>query len=313
MAANYAPDWIELGSVNGKLYGLFFKAANKSTVWYNVKAFKDAGVDAAEDLAEVPRAARTLRASGIAGLLDRRRGRLDAHRPVREHLPPDGGGGEVRPADGPQDQVDGSVREDGAEDMAGVFGDTRNIAGGTSGALQTDFPTSVNNVLSTSPKARDGHRGRLRSGRRHRHGAEADDGLQRVRLPVDRRLEPATSSAAATSSSCSRTTRPRGAGRSTSRRRGAATIWAKRGGYTSPNKNVQPSAYARRAEPRRRRSRSPWRRSPGSTCPTCSRLRSAARPGRASGRSSRTSSRTRRTSTASRPLSRRRRRRRTGG
>ncbi len=33
------------------------------------------------------------------------------------------------------------------------MGDTGNIAGGTSGALQTDFPTSVANVFSKSPKA----------------------------------------------------------------------------------------------------------------------------------------------------------------
>jgi alpha-glucoside transport system substrate-binding protein len=37
--------------------------------------------------------------------------------------------------------------------MAEVIGDSANIAGGTSGALQTDFPTSVPNVFSTSPKA----------------------------------------------------------------------------------------------------------------------------------------------------------------
>ena len=37
--------------------------------------------------------------------------------------------------------------------MAQVLGDTSNIVGGTSGALQTDFPTSVNNVFQTPPKA----------------------------------------------------------------------------------------------------------------------------------------------------------------
>jgi alpha-glucoside transport system substrate-binding protein len=34
-----------------------------------------------------------------------------------------------------------------------VIGDSGNIAGGTSGALQTDFPTSVSNVFSAKPKA----------------------------------------------------------------------------------------------------------------------------------------------------------------
>src|SRR4051812_10563805 len=44
ISANYAPVWKTLGTVNGKLYGLFFKGANKSTVWYNVPVFKNAGV-----------------------------------------------------------------------------------------------------------------------------------------------------------------------------------------------------------------------------------------------------------------------------
>jgi len=34
-----------------------------------------------------------------------------------------------------------------------VIGDTGNIYGGTAGAIQTDFPTSVNNVFQTPPKA----------------------------------------------------------------------------------------------------------------------------------------------------------------
>ncbi len=44
VGANYAPVWRELGSVDGTLYGVWFKAANKSTVWYRTKAFFDAGV-----------------------------------------------------------------------------------------------------------------------------------------------------------------------------------------------------------------------------------------------------------------------------
>src|SRR3954452_14657907 len=40
VAKNYSKDWIRFGTVNGKLYGVFFKGANKSTVWYNVHSFK---------------------------------------------------------------------------------------------------------------------------------------------------------------------------------------------------------------------------------------------------------------------------------
>jgi alpha-glucoside transport system substrate-binding protein len=37
--------------------------------------------------------------------------------------------------------------------MAAVIGTSSNLAGGTSGAVQTDFPTSVNNVFQNPPKA----------------------------------------------------------------------------------------------------------------------------------------------------------------
>ncbi len=33
---NYAEGWLTAGSVDGELYGVFFKGVNKSTVWYNV-------------------------------------------------------------------------------------------------------------------------------------------------------------------------------------------------------------------------------------------------------------------------------------
>ena len=35
----YSEAWIDLGSVDGRLFALFFKASNKSTVWYNPKQF----------------------------------------------------------------------------------------------------------------------------------------------------------------------------------------------------------------------------------------------------------------------------------
>src|SRR6266404_6872815 len=46
ISANFAPAWQQLGSVNGKQYALVFKASNKSLLWYNVPAFKAAGVAA---------------------------------------------------------------------------------------------------------------------------------------------------------------------------------------------------------------------------------------------------------------------------
>lgn len=40
---NYGDSWIDLGSADGELYGVWFKAANKSTVWYNSDIYDDAG------------------------------------------------------------------------------------------------------------------------------------------------------------------------------------------------------------------------------------------------------------------------------
>src|SRR5215212_11345404 len=64
VAKNYAADWVKLGTVNGKLYGVFFKGANKSTVWYNVHSFKNAGLKPPKSWTALLKGAKTLRASG---------------------------------------------------------------------------------------------------------------------------------------------------------------------------------------------------------------------------------------------------------
>ena len=35
----------DAGQVDGKQYAVMFKGANKSTIWYNVADFKEAGVE----------------------------------------------------------------------------------------------------------------------------------------------------------------------------------------------------------------------------------------------------------------------------
>jgi ABC-type glycerol-3-phosphate transport system substrate-binding protein len=44
VAADYTPAWRQLGSVGGILYGVWFKAANKSLIWYNEGVFERAGM-----------------------------------------------------------------------------------------------------------------------------------------------------------------------------------------------------------------------------------------------------------------------------
>lgn len=152
VARNYTGSWLTLGTVKGKLYGLFFKGANKSTVWYSTSAFKQAGIKAPATWPQLLTAANTLRASGtpafsIGGadgwtLTDlfeniylrqagqKRYDQLTVHAIPWTHA---------------------SVKA-ALKTMAGVLA-SNNMYGGSSGALQTDFPTSVNNVWAKPAKA----------------------------------------------------------------------------------------------------------------------------------------------------------------
>jgi alpha-glucoside transport system substrate-binding protein len=43
LKSNYSDAWIDLGSVDGTLYGVWYRASMKSLVWYPVPEFEDAG------------------------------------------------------------------------------------------------------------------------------------------------------------------------------------------------------------------------------------------------------------------------------
>jgi ABC-type glycerol-3-phosphate transport system substrate-binding protein len=150
---NFGQSILDVGSVDGTPYGLLFKAANKSTVWYNVAAFEDAGVDAPDTWDAFLENAKTIQASGLptysiggadgwtlTDLFENiylRTAGVEKYDQLTKHEIP---------------WTDQSVK-DALTEMAKVVGDTENIAGGKAGALQTDFPTSVSNVFSEDPKA----------------------------------------------------------------------------------------------------------------------------------------------------------------
>jgi alpha-glucoside transport system substrate-binding protein len=150
---NFGQSIADVGTVDGKLYALMFKADNKSTVWYSVKAFEDAGVEPTETWPEFLESAKTINASGLPAysigggpgwpLTDlfeniylRTAGPEKYDQLAKHEIP----------------WTDPSVKE-ALTEMAKVVGDTENIVGGRNGALQTDFETSVSNVFSKNPKA----------------------------------------------------------------------------------------------------------------------------------------------------------------
>jgi alpha-glucoside transport system substrate-binding protein len=148
--SNLGDSAVDLGTVDGKLYGFLFKAANKSTVWYNVKAFDDAGVEPPKTWDDLLKAADTLKASGVPAFsvggadgwtltdlfenIYLRQAGADKYDQLAKHAIP---------------WTDESVKTT-LKTMADVLGDRSNIAGNP---LQIDFPTSVSDVFSASPKA----------------------------------------------------------------------------------------------------------------------------------------------------------------
>lgn len=62
--ADWSPIWQRLGSVDGELYGVWFKAAHKSLFWYSIAAFERAGVVPPDDLDGLTAVAAALAATG---------------------------------------------------------------------------------------------------------------------------------------------------------------------------------------------------------------------------------------------------------
>ncbi|QSB13718.1 carbohydrate ABC transporter substrate-binding protein [Natronosporangium hydrolyticum] len=63
--AHYSPFWVELGSVEDALYGVHYKVAHKSLIWYRVEAFDEAGVSPPQTWPELLDATRTLADAGV--------------------------------------------------------------------------------------------------------------------------------------------------------------------------------------------------------------------------------------------------------
>ena len=239
-------------------------------------SFKDAGVEAAEDVGRPAQGREDDQRVRHAGLLDRRRRRLDPHRPLREHLPAAGRAGQVRPADDAQDPVDRSVGERGANEMAQVLGDTTNIAGGTSGALQTDFPTSVTNVFADPPKAAMVFEGDFVAGvvtRRPRRSRRPTTTSSRSRRSTARRPVVVGGGDIVVMFKDNPAARALVEYLATPE---AAEIWAKQRRLLVAEQERRPERLSGRDHARRPRRRSRRPRRSASTCPTCSRRRSAA-------------------------------------
>ncbi|MEJ1200087.1 MULTISPECIES: ABC transporter substrate-binding protein [unclassified Streptomyces] len=151
--ANFANVWKSYGSVDGTLYGLYFKAAHKSTVWYSPDALDQAGVEPPKTYDEMLKAGQTVSDSGLAAfsvagqdgwtLTD-----------WFENIYLSQAGPEKYDALAAHELkwTDASVVE-ALTTLGKLFKDKQLIEGGQKGALNTDFPGSVEKVFGPKPEA----------------------------------------------------------------------------------------------------------------------------------------------------------------
>jgi alpha-glucoside transport system substrate-binding protein len=241
---NYAKAWQDLGAYKGKQYGVYVKAANKSLVWYNNTAFQNAGVSVPKTWKDFLSTAQTISDSGV---------------------PPVSVGG----ADGwtltdwfenvylsqagPQkyDELaahkikwtDSSVTK-ALTTLGQLFGKDNLLAGGRKGSLQTAFPESVTKAFSDvkSPKAAMVYEGDF---------VAVNIADTNAKIGTDAKVFPfpavgSGKSPVVTGGDVAVALKDNKAAQAMMTylaSTDAAKVWAQQGGYISPNKSLEMSAY----------------------------------------------------------------------
>jgi alpha-glucoside transport system substrate-binding protein len=153
IAQNYDPVWQQLGTVGGKQYSIMFKAANKSTFWYNTAAFAQAGITPPATWADFVKDAHALSDAGITPVSV---GGADGWTLTdwfeNVYLSEAGPAMYDKLAKHQIPWTDASVVS-ALTTLGQLFGAPGLIAGGGSGALQTSFNDSVTQTFTNPPKA----------------------------------------------------------------------------------------------------------------------------------------------------------------
>ncbi|MET8959434.1 ABC transporter substrate-binding protein [Streptomyces sp. NPDC004074] len=153
IGADFASVWKNYGSVDGTLYGLYFKAAHKSTVWYSPDALAQAGVEPPKTYDEMLKAGHTVSDSGLAAFaVAGQDGWTLTDWFENIYLSQAGPEKYDALAAHKLKWTDASVVE-ALTTLGKLFKDKQLIAGGQKEALNTDFPGSVEKVFGPEPKA----------------------------------------------------------------------------------------------------------------------------------------------------------------
>ncbi|MET7572472.1 carbohydrate ABC transporter substrate-binding protein [Streptomyces sp. NPDC005492] len=240
---NYSQGWQDIGKVGGKQYGVYYKAANKSLIWYNAKVFENAGAKEPKTWQDLLSTAQTVYDSGVtpfsvAG--------ADGW-PLTDwfenvYLSQAGPEKYDQLAQHKIKWTDPSVKE-ALTTLAQIWGKKGYVAGGANGALQTEFPASVTQTFTggDQPKAAMVYEGDF---------VQVNIGETKAKVGTDAKVFPfpAVGSSAPVVSGGDAAVILKDSKASQALATflaspDAATIQAKLGGYLSPNKNVPDSAY----------------------------------------------------------------------
>jgi ABC-type glycerol-3-phosphate transport system substrate-binding protein len=157
LKSDYGSAWNNLATVNGKLYGVWFKGANKNTIWYNPAEFAAAGITKPPTTWEqLITDAGTLKASGIAPMSLC----TDVGWPVADfwqniYLKTAGASDYNKLAAHTIKWTDPSVTK-AFTTFAQLVGQPSYLLGGTQGALSSTYPECVDEVFpkpGAQPKA----------------------------------------------------------------------------------------------------------------------------------------------------------------
>jgi alpha-glucoside transport system substrate-binding protein len=240
---NFAPGAREVGTVNDTLYAVWFRAAQKSTVWYNTHVFSDAGVEPPATWDELLTTAQTISDSGVPPYSVG----VDVGWPLSDlfeniYLRTAGPDMYDQLAKHEIAWTDPSVK-DALTKMGDILGDPDLIAGGTSGALQTDFTGSVTQMFADPPEGAMLFEGNfvgavVNGDTQSKVGPDADF----FDFPSIDGSEPAVMGGGDLAALLKDSEGGKALIKFLATPE-AAEVWAGLGGYISPNKNVDISAY----------------------------------------------------------------------
>ncbi|MBK3644301.1 ABC transporter substrate-binding protein [Streptomyces sp. MBT33] len=154
LTKNFSKGWVDLGAWKGTQYGVYAKAANKSLVWYNTQAFDAAGIkDTPRSWKDFLTTAQTLSDAGSPAVSI---GGADGWTLTdwfeNVYLSQAGPDKYDQLAAHKIKWTDPSVKQ-ALTTLAQLWGKNDLIAGGTKGALNTEFPKSVTQTFSGSTPA----------------------------------------------------------------------------------------------------------------------------------------------------------------